>query len=113
MIQSKKTKIGYLIILFLIATTIITTGAASAANGQLTEEEIQFMNDAKDSLNMVMTLLWVAVAIVLGIMVMMVIICYVLMSTTKKYLQRIDHLIGVRQSQRYGNWEDHNSYQKY
>lgn len=111
--NKKSRKITSLILIATIFTIIFTSNIASAANGELTEDEIQFMNDAKESINMVMTVLWIAVAIVLGLIIMLIVICYLLVSTTKKYLQRIDRLIGVRQSQRYGNWQDNNAYEKY
>lgn len=109
--KSKTKKIFIILSSILILT--LTSNLASAATGDLTEEEIQFMNDAKESINMVMTVLWIAVAIVLGLIIVLILICYLLLSNTKKYLQRVDKLIGVRQSQRYGNWQNHNAYEKY
>lgn len=112
-VLNKDKRTRFIRFLFLLGIIFFSIGSISSANAQISQEELEYIQNVKESINLAMTVFLIAVAIIIGLITILIIVVYLSVSNTKKYLQRVDQLIGIRQSQRYGNWDNQDPYQKY
>ncbi len=101
-------------ILILILISLMLVPTVNAETQYVYDDEM--MQDVQNMMNSVFMALWIALSIIIILIVALIVTCFYLVSTTKKYINKIDKLLYFRKSEQYqnGNWENNNrGYVKY
>ena len=98
----------YLIIISIIMLICLSTNV-SAQNYY----DNQYLNELNQSLESIITAIWIIGGIIFGLLATMIVIVYYSLVLNKGYLNRIDKLIKVKSGNQYEqNWNN-NSFTKY